>query len=120
MRTLMAATALLLLLSTPTIGQKLYRHVDEKGVVTYTDRPREAGQKAEKAKPTNVESPDATRQMHLQLNARNREDQAERAAQRRRHVAQQQRDAEAERRRREAEANPYSPEQEPHRPRVRR
>ena len=44
----------LLILSAPSaFAQKLYKHVDEKGVVTYTDRPEEPAQK--RMKVANVE-----------------------------------------------------------------
>jgi hypothetical protein len=39
------ALALLILSAPDAFAQKLYKHVDENGVVTYTDRPEEATQK---------------------------------------------------------------------------
>lgn len=68
-------------------ANKLYRHVDEKGNVTYTDRPPQAGQQAEKTKPPNVASPEARRQMEMEREAALRRQQAERAAQQRRAMA---------------------------------
>jgi hypothetical protein len=100
----------------PAFSQKLYRHVDEKGKVTYADRPQEAGQAAEKPKTANVESPEARRQLHYHLQDRQREEQAERAAQQRRY----QRELEAERQQRLKDADPYNPVQDPYRPRARR
>jgi uncharacterized protein DUF4124 len=104
----------------PAFAQKLYRHVDEKGKVTYADRPQEAGQAAEKPKTANVESPEARRQLHYHLQDRQREEQAERAAQQRRYQSQRQRELEAERQQRLKEADPYNPVQDPYRPRARR
>jgi hypothetical protein len=113
---------LALMLSTPTIAQKLYKHVDETGKIVFTDRPPQAGAKAEKQKPPNVAAPEATRQLRYEAQASEREERADRAAQQQRHRAQQQREMEAERERRakERESNPYSPDQDPYRPRVRR
>jgi uncharacterized protein DUF4124 len=47
LRVICCAGVAALILSAPgAYAQKLYKHVDEKGVVTYTDRPDEAGQKS--------------------------------------------------------------------------
>lgn len=120
MRAMLIITALVL--STPLLAQKLYRHVDENGKVVYSDRAPQAGHKAETQKAANVASPEARRQLENAERAREREEQAERHAQQQRHLSQRRREAEAERERRakEREANPYSPQQEPYQPRVRR
>lgn len=64
MRTTIAA-ALLLFCACVQAGQ-LYRHVDEKGNVTFSDRPQQADQKTEKQKSANAASSEATRQMELE------------------------------------------------------
>jgi hypothetical protein len=111
-----------MLLSAPAAAQKLYKHVDEKGNVTYTDRAPKGDQKAEKLKAPNVASPEASRQLQYAAREKQREEQLERQAQQQRHLSQRRREIEAERERRlkEREANPYSPEQAPAVPRVRR
>lgn len=119
MRALLAA-ALALALASPALAQKLYKHVDKDGKVTFADRPQQAGQKAEKPKVANVESPEARRQLQHQMYERQREEHADRMAQQQRAYAQRQREMEAERERRATEIDPYSPPQEPYRPRVRR
>lgn len=53
------------LLPAPALAQKLYKHTDEKGNVVYSDRPNAAGQPAEKQKPVNAGSPEATRQTEI-------------------------------------------------------
>jgi hypothetical protein len=118
MRAMLIITALVL--STPLLAQKLYRHVDENGKVVFSDRAPQPGQKAETQKAANVASPEARRQLQIAERARQREEQAERHAQQQRYLSQRRRDAEAEQERRAKEANPYSPQQEPRQPRVRR
>lgn len=103
----------------PAPVQRLYKHVDEKGNVVFTDRPQRAGQKAEKTKPANVESPESTRQLEYARRERLRENRAEQAAQQQRHYAQRRRDWQEQHERRAKEADPYSPIQAPARPRVR-
>jgi len=120
MRSALPAVLLALAVAWPAFAQKLYRHVDEKGKVTYADRPQEAGQPAEKPKTANVESPEARRQLYYHEQDRQREEQAERAAQQRRYHSQRQRELEAERERRLKETDPYNPPQDPYRPRVHR
>jgi hypothetical protein len=120
MRAALVAASLALATCAPASAQTLYRHVDGNGNVTFADRPQQAGQKAEKPKAGNVESPEASRQLRYQLDDRQREEQADRMAQQQRHHAQRQREMEAELERRQKEADPYSPQQEPYRPRVRR
>jgi hypothetical protein len=111
---------IILVLSAPAVAQKLYKHVDEKGNVTYTDRPAKADQKPEKPKNPNVASPEARQQLqHAELERR-REEALERQAQQRRYLSQQRREMEAEKARHAKEENPYSPEQQPALPRVRR
>jgi len=109
------------LAATNAMSQKMYKHVGPDGTVVYTDRPAIAGQKEEKAKPGNVASPEATRQLYLQRRERQREFQEEAVAQRRRHQAQQLRDMKLERERlaKEAAENPGAVPQAPYRPRVR-
>ncbi len=117
------AAALLLAAAYPADApaQRLYKHVDAKGKVTYTDRPADAGHKAEKPRPANVASPEAVRQDYLQEQGRLREERAERLAQQERYVAQRRREQEAAARERSVrEADPYNPVQQPARPRVRR
>lgn len=46
--------------------RKLYKGVDEKGNVVYSDRPAKADHSPEKRKPTNVASPEATRQLEAE------------------------------------------------------
>jgi uncharacterized protein DUF4124 len=120
MRAALIVTGLVLTMCTPVLAQKLYRHVDEKGNVSFSDRPQQAGQKAEKPNVPNVASPEERRQLQYGEYASQREEQAERAAQQQRHYAQRRREAEAERERRAKEADPYSPPQDGYRPRVRR
>src|SRR5688572_16564424 len=116
MRTRLIFAALILTICTSAVAQKLYRHVDEKGNVTFSDRPKQAGQKAEKPKTANVMSPEARRQLEYGEYARQREEQAERTAQQQRHYAQRRREIEAEQERRVKEADPYSPPQDAYRP----
>jgi hypothetical protein len=111
--------AVLLALASPAAAQKLYKHVDANGNVVFTDRPVNAGQKAEKPKTANVASPEAVRQLEYAERERRREERAERAAQQQRYLSQRRREAQAERERRAREADPYSPIQDPARPRVR-
>ena len=119
MRAALIAGSLALAACWPAFAQKVYRHVDERGKVTFADRPQEAGQKAEKQKTANVESAEARRQLDHQLDDRQREEQASRMAQQQRHQAQRQREMEAELERRAREADPNSPPQDPYRPRRR-
>jgi len=82
----------------------LYRHVDANGKVVYTDRPDAAGEQGRRVAPPNVESPEARRQMNIDLQNRSREEYADRVAATRRQSAIQRRDAlEAERKRSEYE-----------------
>jgi len=120
MRAASLAALLAFAVAGPSLAQKLYRHVDQNGKVTYADRPQEAGQQAEQPKTHNVESPEARRQLHYHLQDRQREEQAERAAQQRRYQSQRQRELEAEQQQRLKEADPYNPVQDPHRARARR
>lgn len=108
------------MLSVPAFAQKLYKHVDEKGNVTYTDRAPKGDQKAEKPKAPNVASPEARQQLQYAEQERRREELLEKQAQQQRYLSQKRRDMEAEREKRVQESNPYSPEQQPSQPRVRR
>ena len=119
MRAALPAALLALAVAWPAFAQKLYRHVDEKGKVTYADRPQEAGQQVEKPKTTNVESPEARRQLHYHMEDRQREEHYDRAAQQRRYQSQRQRELEAEQERQRREYDPDNPPQYPYRPRVR-
>jgi len=87
-------------------GRQLYKTVDEKGRVVYTDAPKEAGQKGAKMNAAvNVESPEARRQMSIELQSKQQEEYAERAAAARRAAPIQQREyQEALRKRKEEEA----------------
>ncbi|HEY6821943.1 MAG TPA: DUF4124 domain-containing protein, partial [Burkholderiales bacterium] len=50
--------ALLAITSTPgLLAQELYKHVDENGRVTYTDRPQSGNEEARDFGPPNVASP---------------------------------------------------------------
>jgi hypothetical protein len=93
--------------------RQMYRTVDDKGRVVYSDAPKEAGQKAAKINNSvNVATPEARRQLEIDLQNRSREEQAERSAAIQRNAPIRQREAEeAYRKRREAEAqNPeYAP-----------
>ena len=86
-------------------GGQLYKNVDEKGRVVYTDAPKAAGQKGAKMNPVNVESPEARRQMSIELQTKRQEENAERTAAARRNAPIQQREyQEAMKKRREEEA----------------
>jgi hypothetical protein len=100
-------------------AQRLYKHVDENGHVTYTDRPPLAGQKPEKEKTRNVASPEANRQMRIHQGEVDRERRAEEVARMRRYADQRRYEMEKERERRAREADPNRVEQAPARPRVR-
>jgi hypothetical protein len=94
-------------------GRQLYRSVDEKGRVVYSDAPREAGQKAATMNNSvNVSSPEARRQMQIDSQNREREEQADRMAQMRRAqtVRQQEYEEAARKARDEERQNPeYAP-----------
>ena len=66
------------------VAQSLYRSVDEKGNVVYSDRPQNRDQKPANPPAPNVASPEARRQDIDQLNNKKREEYAERNAQMRR------------------------------------
>jgi pyridoxine/pyridoxamine 5'-phosphate oxidase len=86
-------------------GRQLYKNVDEKGRVVYTDAPKAAGQKGAKMNAVNVESPEARRQMSIEMQTKQQEEYAERAAAARRAAPIQQREyLEAAKKRREEEA----------------
>jgi hypothetical protein len=116
----LVAGLILLLLSSTTLAQRLYKHVDADGKVVFSDRPAQGDQEPIEQRSGNVASPEATRQLQYQLREKRREEQAERFAQQQRHQAQRRREAEAEWERRAKEADPYSPIQDPARGRVRR
>src|SRR5262245_31969194 len=103
-----SVATLLAFSSGSSIAQKLYRHVDENGKVSYSDRPQQAAQKAEKTHKPNVESREATRQMQIGEQESRREEAAQRqAAQRRASAVQQKEWAEKQRQRQlEEERNP--------------
>ena len=96
------------LASGSSFAQKLYKHVDEKGNVVFSDRPQKADQKAEKARKPNVSSSEATRQTQIEMNNSRREEMAERNAQQRRaaSAAAREREEKARQRRTEEERNP--------------
>ena len=79
-----ALFALIAIASGTAAAQTLYRSVDEKGNVVYSDRPQNRDQKPAKPPPANVASPEARRQDIEQLNNKRREEAAERNAQMRR------------------------------------
>ena len=70
--------------SAAATGQSLYRSVDEKGNVVYSDRPQNRDQKPAKPPAPNVASPEARRQDIEQLSNKKREEAADRNAQLRR------------------------------------
>lgn len=84
---LVACVAVLLAAVSAQAADKLYRHVDAKGNVTYTDRPAQAGQKPEKIAPANTASAEARRQMELERRDSLRRQQEERVAAQRRAMA---------------------------------
>lgn len=92
------------------VAQKMYKHVDEKGNVSFSDRPQKAQQKTEKAQAPNVASREATRQLQIESQNSMREEQAQRAAAQRRAaaVAQKERQERATQRQLEEERNPQS------------
>jgi hypothetical protein len=89
-------------------AQKLYKHVDEKGNVSFSDRPQKADQKSEKTQKPNVASREATRQTQIGEQNSRREEAAERMAAQRRAaaVAQRERAEKAKQQRAEEESNP--------------
>jgi hypothetical protein len=97
----------------PPAGRQMYKTVDEKGRVVYTDAPKEAGQKAAKLNTSvNVATPESRRQLEIDNQNRAREEYAEKAAAYRRAAPIRQREMEeAAAKRREAEIqNPeYAP-----------
>lgn len=76
------AAGLLVVAVGPAWCDQLYRNVDEKGNVTFADRPLKAGQASEQQeKRVSVASPEARRQMEMELDdalVRARRDAAER------------------------------------------
>lgn len=58
--------AIWLLVSPCLHAGEMYRHIDEKGNVVFSDRPKQAGQIAEKKKTTNVASGEARRQLEME------------------------------------------------------
>lgn len=78
------ATALFVLTSVASAqGGKLYRHVDEQGNITFSDRPAKAHQTPEKLKAPNVASPEVSRQIEAEQRAMMRRVEEERQALRR-------------------------------------
>jgi hypothetical protein len=71
----------------PVVSGALYKHVDESGSVTYSDRPRWPGEQALHLPPPNVATPEARRQLELARQAFEREERAEQEAQLRRAAA---------------------------------
>jgi hypothetical protein len=55
------------------LAQELYKHVDENGKITYSDRPQEARDKVENPGSPNVASPEARQQMYEE-ECRNRQE----------------------------------------------
>jgi len=90
----------------------LYRHVDANGKVVYTDRPDAAEEKGHAVAPTNVASPEARRQMYIELQNSNREEQAERNAAARRQAVIRSNEAQ-EAARKKAEYERAHPEEAP-------
>ena len=67
----------------------LYKHVDETGTVTYSDRPRQPLQEALNLPPPNVATPEARRQLELARAAWEQEERADYEARIRRSAAVQ-------------------------------
>jgi hypothetical protein len=65
----------------------LYRHVDDAGKVTYSDRPQQPHQEPLRLPPPNVATPEARRQLDIARQASEREEQAEYEARIRRWAA---------------------------------
>jgi hypothetical protein len=65
----------------------LYRHVDDAGKVTYSDRPQQPHQEPLRLPPPNVATPEARRQLDIARQASEREEQAEYEARNRRWAA---------------------------------
>ena len=64
------ATALFVLTSVASAqGGKLYRHVDEQGNITFSDRPAKAHQTPEKLKAPNVATPELSRGLEAEQRA---------------------------------------------------
>jgi Domain of unknown function (DUF4124) len=72
------AVALLAIASMPAISlaQELYKHVDENGTVTYTDRPQSADEQARDIGVPNVASPELRRQIDADLRRESSEESA--------------------------------------------
>jgi len=67
----------------------LYKHVDDSGNVTYSDRPQQPQQEALRLPPHNVATPEARRQLEIARQASERDAQAEYAARLQRWAAAQ-------------------------------
>ncbi|MFM9887257.1 MAG: DUF4124 domain-containing protein [Burkholderiales bacterium] len=73
-----------------TSSGKLYRHLDDKGNIVFSDRPAQAGQAPEKMKAPNVASPDASWQIEAEGREAYRRAQEERNHVRRGEITQRQ------------------------------
>jgi hypothetical protein len=71
----------------PVVSGAMYKHVDESGAVTYSDRPQRPGQEALHLPPPNVATPEARRQLEIARQAYEREERAEYEARIRRAAA---------------------------------
>jgi hypothetical protein len=111
-RVVVTAVSALALGAETSIAQKLYRHVDENGKVTFSDRPQKADQKAEKMKKPNVASREATRQVQIGAQESSREEAAERAAAQRRAAGVQQKERAEKQRQRQLDEEQH-PERAP-------
>lgn len=92
--------------------RQLYKTVDAQGRVVYSDAPKDAAQKGTKIDAVNVASPESRRQLQIQLQDRQREEQAERNAAYQRGATIRQREAEESWKKRQQEEmdNPsYAP-----------
>lgn len=54
-------------LASPLLGQQLYKHVDETGKVTYTDRPQSGDEETTDIGTPNVATPEASRQIQERM-----------------------------------------------------
>jgi len=72
------SVALLAITSMPAISlaQELYKHVDENGIITYTDRPRSGEEQARDLGAPNVASPEVRRQIDTELRRESNEESA--------------------------------------------
>lgn len=96
------------LIGTPSVAG-VYRHMDESGNVTYSDRPQAPGHSELLLPPPNVATPEARRQLELARQRMEREERAEQEIRLQRWAAAQRTPAYP----RPRTLTPYSPRQTP-------